>query len=144
MDEWHGTNTFIHRGDRVFRTFLISNRGDAALGTTWSFLEMRALGRQETWEDSTEGYPQSAPYEWWDWHDECGEHEPSQWFGQQIRTTATIDGRRAAANQAVKRSVINNNRRCRKQEETVAVERPRFSNIRLGKPGKSGLQIPVV
>ena len=29
----------------------------------------RALGRQETWEDSPEGYPQTPPYKWWNWHD---------------------------------------------------------------------------
>jgi len=32
--------------------------------------------------DSPEGYPQTAPYEWWDWHDTYGEHEPSRWFGE--------------------------------------------------------------
>ena len=31
---------------------------------------MTALGRQEEWEDSPEGYPQTPPYEWWVWHDE--------------------------------------------------------------------------
>ena len=31
---------------------------------------MTALGRQEEWEDSPEGYPQTPPYEWWIWHDE--------------------------------------------------------------------------
>src|SRR6185437_6492755 len=77
VDEWHGTNAFIRDGDRVFRTYFINNRGDEALGTTWSFLDMTALGRQESWEDSPEGYPQTAPYEWWDWHDAYGEHEPS-------------------------------------------------------------------
>jgi predicted dithiol-disulfide oxidoreductase (DUF899 family) len=82
VDEWHGTNAFIHDGDRVFRTYFINNRGDEALGNTWSFLDMTALGRQEIWEDSPEGYPQAAPYEWWDWHDEYGEHEPSRWFGE--------------------------------------------------------------
>jgi len=30
---------------------------------------MTALGRQETWEDSPAGYPQSRPYKWWNWHD---------------------------------------------------------------------------
>ena len=82
VDEWHGTNAFIHDGDRVFRTYFINNRGDEALGTTWSFLDMTALGRQENWEDSPEGYPQSAPYEWWAWHDAYGEHVPSRWFGE--------------------------------------------------------------
>jgi hypothetical protein len=22
------------------------------------------------WEDSPEGYPQTGPYKWWNWHDE--------------------------------------------------------------------------
>lgn len=82
VDEWHGTNAFIRDGDRVFRSYFINNRGDEALGTTWSFLDMTALGRQELWEDSPPGYPQTAPYEWWDWHDEYGRHEAARWFGE--------------------------------------------------------------
>jgi len=30
---------------------------------------MTALGRQETWEDSPEGYPQDRPHSWLNWHD---------------------------------------------------------------------------
>ena len=70
--EWHGTNAFIRDGDRVFRTYFINNRGDEVLGNTWSYLDMTALGRQENWEDSPAGYPQTAPYEWWEWHDAYG------------------------------------------------------------------------
>ena len=70
VDEWHGTNAFIHDGDRVFRTYLLNGRGDETLGNTWSYLDMTALGRQEDWEDSPEGYPQGPSYEWWNWHDE--------------------------------------------------------------------------
>lgn len=69
VDEWHGTNAFIREGDQVFRTYFINNRGDEALGSTWSYLDMTALGRQEEWEDSPEEYPQTPPYEWWNWHD---------------------------------------------------------------------------
>ncbi len=72
VDEWHGTNAFIRDGDRVFRTYFVNNRGDEALGSTWSYLDMTALGRQEEWENSPEGYPQTRPYEWWNWHDEYG------------------------------------------------------------------------
>jgi hypothetical protein len=39
------------------------------MGTTWSYLDITPLGRQETWEDSPEGYPQTPPYKWWNWHD---------------------------------------------------------------------------
>ena len=67
--EWHGHNAFIRDGERVFRTYFINGRGDESMGTTWSFLDMTALGRQEAWEDSPMGYPQSPPYEWWHWHD---------------------------------------------------------------------------
>jgi predicted dithiol-disulfide oxidoreductase (DUF899 family) len=73
VDEWHGTNAFIRDGDRVFRTYFINDRGDEALGSTWSYLDMTALGRQEQWEDSPEGYPQTPPYEWWIWHDEANQ-----------------------------------------------------------------------
>jgi predicted dithiol-disulfide oxidoreductase (DUF899 family) len=69
VDEWHGHNAFIRDGDRVYRTYFINNRGDEAIGTVWSFLDLTALGRQETWEDSPEGYPQDRPYKWWNWHD---------------------------------------------------------------------------
>ena len=30
---------------------------------------MTALGRQEEWEDSPEGYPQTPLYGWWNYHD---------------------------------------------------------------------------
>jgi predicted dithiol-disulfide oxidoreductase (DUF899 family) len=69
VDEWHGHNAFIRDGERVFRTYLINGRGDEAMGTTWSYLDMTALGRQEEWEDSPEGYPQTRPYKWWNWNE---------------------------------------------------------------------------
>jgi hypothetical protein len=46
-----------------------NSRGDEAMGTVWSYLDITALGRQETWEDSPEGYPQSRPYKWWNWNE---------------------------------------------------------------------------
>jgi predicted dithiol-disulfide oxidoreductase (DUF899 family) len=69
VDEYHGTNAFIRDGDQVYRTYFLNNRGDEALGSTWSYLDMTALGRQEEWEESPEGYPQSRPYKWWNWNE---------------------------------------------------------------------------
>src|SRR6266478_5514864 len=69
VDEWHGTNVFFRDGDRVFRTYFINNRGDEAMGGTWSYLDITPLGRQEEWENSPEGYPQTPTYKWWNWHD---------------------------------------------------------------------------
>ena len=69
VDEWHGHNVFIREGGRVFRTYFTNNRGDEKMGGTWSYLDITPLGRQETWEDSPPGYPQTPTYKWWNWHD---------------------------------------------------------------------------
>jgi predicted dithiol-disulfide oxidoreductase (DUF899 family) len=68
VDQWHGTNVFLRDGDRIYRTYFIDGRGDEAMGSTWSYLDITPFGRQEEWEDSPEGVPQSAPYEWWNYH----------------------------------------------------------------------------
>ncbi len=74
VDDWHGTNAFLRStdetGDQIFRTYFIDNRGDEAMGSTWAYLDITALGRQEEWEDSPDGYPQTPPYMWWHRHDE--------------------------------------------------------------------------
>jgi predicted dithiol-disulfide oxidoreductase (DUF899 family) len=67
--EWHGTNVFLRDGDEVYRTYFIDARGDEALGSTWSFLDITPYGRQEEWEDSPEDWPQTPPYTWGGWHD---------------------------------------------------------------------------
>ena len=57
-------------GDRIFRTYFVDNRGDEALGGTFSYLDVSALGRQEEWEDSPDGYPQTPAGDWRKRHDE--------------------------------------------------------------------------
>jgi predicted dithiol-disulfide oxidoreductase (DUF899 family) len=37
--------------------------------STWTLLDLTPLGRQEDWEDSPAGRPQTAPYQWWRRHD---------------------------------------------------------------------------
>ncbi|WP_250628227.1 DUF899 domain-containing protein [Pinirhizobacter soli] len=74
VDEWHGTNVFYRDDDnRIFRTYFINNRGDEQMGGTWNYLDITPLGRQEVWEDSPEGYPQTPTYKWWNWHDNYAE-----------------------------------------------------------------------
>ena len=34
--------------------------------------DLTPLGRQEAWEDSPVGYPQTPPYQWWNYHDAYG------------------------------------------------------------------------
>ena len=71
VDEWHGTNVFFRDGERIFRTYFVDGRGDEALGSTFSYLDITALGRQEDWEDSPAGYPQTETHpEWWRLPDE--------------------------------------------------------------------------
>ena len=60
---------------------------DEALGSTWSYLDITALGRQEEWEDSPEGYPQDRPYAWWrrnDEYDAPGDAEAAGAMGDQV------------------------------------------------------------
>ncbi|MFC4943585.1 DUF899 domain-containing protein [Pseudonocardia sp. GCM10023141] len=78
VDQWHGTNAFVRDGDAIYRTYFVDNRGDEVMGGTWSYLDITAFGRQESWEDSPEGYPQSAPYDWWNWNDEYDHPELEQ------------------------------------------------------------------
>jgi predicted dithiol-disulfide oxidoreductase (DUF899 family) len=68
--ETFGLSVFLRDDDSVFRTYFTSARGVEALGSVWTFLDLTPLGRQETWEDSPDGWPQTPPYEWWRRHDE--------------------------------------------------------------------------
>ena len=71
--ETFGLSVFLRDGDSVYRTYFTAGRGVEALGSIWTFLDLTPLGRQEDWEDSPAGYPQTPPYEWWRRHDEYKE-----------------------------------------------------------------------
>jgi predicted dithiol-disulfide oxidoreductase (DUF899 family) len=68
--ETFGLSAFLREGDEIHRTYFTTQRGVETLGPVWSFLDVSPLGRQETWEDSPEGYPQTPTFEWWRRHDE--------------------------------------------------------------------------
>jgi predicted dithiol-disulfide oxidoreductase (DUF899 family) len=68
--ETFGLSVFLRDGDEVYRSYFTAARGVEALGSVWTFLDLTPLGRQENWEDSPAGYPQTKPYEWWRRHDE--------------------------------------------------------------------------
>jgi predicted dithiol-disulfide oxidoreductase (DUF899 family) len=110
VDEWHGHNAFIRDDDgNVFRTYFINNRGDEAMGSTWSYLDMTALGRQEEWEDSPEGYPKTPSYVWWNWHDEYGAAKPSQQWVEKVR--GGIDAGQGSARSRPRKAATPRNRR---------------------------------
>jgi predicted dithiol-disulfide oxidoreductase (DUF899 family) len=68
--ESFGLSVFLRDGEDIYRTYFTTARGVEALGSVWTFLDLTPLGRQEKWEDSAAGYPQTKPYEWWRRHDE--------------------------------------------------------------------------
>jgi predicted dithiol-disulfide oxidoreductase (DUF899 family) len=70
--ETFGLSVFLRDGDHVDRTYFTTSRGVEALGSVWTLLDLVPLGRQEAWEDSPQGYPQTPPYRWWRRHDQYG------------------------------------------------------------------------
>lgn len=70
--ETFGLSVFLQDGASVYRTYFTAGRGVEALGSIWTFLDLTPFGRQENWEDSPVGRPQTAPYTWWRRHDEYG------------------------------------------------------------------------
>jgi predicted dithiol-disulfide oxidoreductase (DUF899 family) len=72
---YFGLNVFIKHEGRIYRTYYTTDRGVEKLGTIWSFLDLTPLGRQEKWEDSPQGIPQTDPFRWWRLNDQ---YEPKQ------------------------------------------------------------------
>ena len=68
--ETFGLSVFFRDGDEVFHTYFTNGRGVEHLGSPWTFLDLTPYGRQEDWEDSPKGWPQTPPYTWWRRHDE--------------------------------------------------------------------------
>ncbi|GAB4414042.1 MAG: DUF899 domain-containing protein [Anaerolineae bacterium] len=67
--ETFGLSVFLHDGDNIFQTYFTNGRGVEYLGSNWSYLDLTPFGRQETWEDSPAGWPQTPTYEWMRHHD---------------------------------------------------------------------------
>ena len=68
--EQHGLSVFLRDGAEIFRTYFTTSRGLETVGTVWNLLDLTPFGRQEEWEDTPQGRPQSPPYQWWRRHDE--------------------------------------------------------------------------
>lgn len=68
--EGFGLSVFLRDGERVYRTYFTEARGVDRLRFDFNLLDLTPLGRQEKWEDSPDGWPQSPPYVWWRKHDE--------------------------------------------------------------------------
>jgi predicted dithiol-disulfide oxidoreductase (DUF899 family) len=66
---------FLRDGADVYRTYSTTARGVDRLRFEFNVLDLTPFGRQETWEDTPPGRPQTAPYEWWCLHDEYTAHD---------------------------------------------------------------------
>jgi predicted dithiol-disulfide oxidoreductase (DUF899 family) len=102
VDQFHGHNVFFRKGDQVFRTYFINGRGDETMGTVWSYLDITPLGRQENWEDSPAGYPQSEPYKWWNWNDNYKSEADVDPKWSQVSDAGLVAIREESANQKQK------------------------------------------
>jgi predicted dithiol-disulfide oxidoreductase (DUF899 family) len=57
--EEHGLSVFLRDGKQIYRTYFTTARGCESLGSIWTFLDLTPFGRQEDWEDSPPGRPQT-------------------------------------------------------------------------------------
>jgi len=58
-------NVFLRDGDTVYRTWHTDGRGTEQLSYTFPLADLLPYGRQEQWQDSPDGWPQSPTYHWW-------------------------------------------------------------------------------
>jgi len=65
-----GLSVFLRDGDEVFRTYYTTARGVDRLRLDFNLLDLTAYGRQEEWEDSPDGWPQTPTMQWLRPHDE--------------------------------------------------------------------------
>ncbi|TLG09434.1 DUF899 domain-containing protein [Nocardia cyriacigeorgica] len=74
-------NVFLRDGDTVYRTWHTDGRGVEQLGYTFALIDLLPYGRQEEWQDSPEGWPQSPTYSGWSSSEDIaaayGEPDPS-------------------------------------------------------------------
>lgn len=63
-------SVLLRDGDDIHLCYQSTGRGIDRVNLVFNLLDMTPLGRQEEWEDSPDGWPQTPPYLWWRRHDE--------------------------------------------------------------------------
>lgn len=58
-------NVFLRDGETVYRTWTTTGRGTEQLSHTFALIDLLPWGRQEEWQDSPAGWPQSPTYSKW-------------------------------------------------------------------------------
>jgi predicted dithiol-disulfide oxidoreductase (DUF899 family) len=64
-DGGYQVNVFLRDGDTAYRTYNTQGRGTEQLSHTFPLIDLLPYGRQEEWEDSPEGWPQSPTFSRW-------------------------------------------------------------------------------
>jgi predicted dithiol-disulfide oxidoreductase (DUF899 family) len=65
LDGGFAVNVFLRDGDAVYRTWHTDGRGTEQLSYTFALVDVLPWGRQEEWQDSPDGWPQSPTYSRW-------------------------------------------------------------------------------
>ncbi|MCW2689120.1 MAG: hypothetical protein JWR37_4010 [Mycobacterium sp.] len=65
-----GISVFLRDDNDVYQTYFATSRAGDRVRFDFNMLDLTPYGRQEEWEDSPEGWPQTPPYQWWRLHDE--------------------------------------------------------------------------
>jgi predicted dithiol-disulfide oxidoreductase (DUF899 family) len=58
-------NVFLRDGDTIYRTWHTDGRGTEQLSYLFPLVDLLPYGRQEEWQESPEGWPQSPTYSRW-------------------------------------------------------------------------------
>jgi predicted dithiol-disulfide oxidoreductase (DUF899 family) len=73
-DSSFGLSVFFRNGDGIFQTYFTSGRGVELPSNTFCLLDITPWGRQETWEQSPDGWPQEPAHSWVRIHDQYETH----------------------------------------------------------------------
>ncbi|MFE7744854.1 DUF899 domain-containing protein [Nocardia sp. NPDC057455] len=63
--EGFAVNVFLRDGYTVYRTWHTTGRGTEQLSHSFALIDLLPYGRQEEWQDSPDGWPQSPTYSRW-------------------------------------------------------------------------------
>jgi predicted dithiol-disulfide oxidoreductase (DUF899 family) len=78
-------NVFLRDGDRVYRTWHTNGRGTEQLSHSFALIDLLPYGRQEEWQDSPDGWPQSPTYSRW-----AGSEEIARAYGADTDTESHV------------------------------------------------------
>lgn len=68
--EMFAVSALIRSDKQIYLAYQTTLRGVEYLGSSFSFLDITPMGRQEQWEDSPDWVAQTPAYQWWKKHDE--------------------------------------------------------------------------